>query len=181
MSTFVLGFQVLTSHIFTWEQNVLSFVDDVVKCVFYYQTQSTPTWCLIWRRAVKWQLGAFRTSCFASLKRSFCGLQNFSLVCRQLRNMLLVRSFLSLNLLHYLHCHFAWKPQSGRFCLVLNAALHAPCLLCYLSNHFIVLSVWFCIPHAPGTYLELPVACLFLLVARYHQYTEIMQEMQFLR
>lgn len=47
MSTFVLGFQVLTSYIFTWEQNVLSFVDDMVICVFYYQTRSTPTWCLI--------------------------------------------------------------------------------------------------------------------------------------
>lgn len=84
-----------------------------------------------------------KTSHFASLERSFCGLQDFTLLWWQyFQKHASDSKFLSFYLLHYLHCHFACQYKRGNCCqmtcgwYLTLSCLSLVCSATFLTFHF---------------------------------------------
>lgn len=144
MSTFVLGFQTLTSYIFMWEQDKMSFHLLVTWLYIFFIIRHEVHLCGVWQ-AFKCQLEAFfKEHPTSPLLRGLSVASKTPLHCSDniFRNIHLILSFLSLYLPHYLHCHFACQYKRGNCSQMISGwylTLSCVCLVC--SATFLTISL----------------------------------------
>lgn len=126
-------------------QNVLSFVDDIAIYIFYYQTWSTPMWCLIsQRQAVKCQLDAFKNIPLCLSRKVFLWPPRLrsTMVTVFSETCIWFKVFFPFICSINLHCHFACQYKRGNCCQMTSgwyltlSCLSLVCSATFLTFHF---------------------------------------------